>query len=585
MSEKKDAKKKIEELTKEIQHHADLYYKKDAPEISDSTYDLLYQELLQLEKKYPEFTNPNSPTSRVGGKLLDGFKKVAHRFQQWSYDNAFDYADVITWEKRILTLLEKKYHSTTQPSYVAELKIDGLKIILSYQNGNFIQGTTRGDGKVGEDITESLKMLKSIPLFVAEKRSFTVIGEAWISRSDFERINREQENESKSQYANPRNLAAGTLRQLDTKVISERNVQCFMYDFESEDFSFQTHEEELAFLVEQGFVVNSESLVTHELSDIQKWYESWVIHRGNQEYGIDGIVIKVNQKEYCNTLGYTAKAPRFGIAYKFPSVEKTTTVSNIILQIGRTGILTPVALLDPIEIDGSVVGRATLHNESEIQRLQIGIGDTVIVEKSGDIIPKIKKVIHALRPQTTKTFSFEEYLEKENISARQELSESGIISWYANKEEIDEVTIQNLIHFCSKKAANIEGLGHELVRSLYQNNVIKERSDFFALQESDFMKLPLFKEKASRNVFLAIQNARTIDFSAFIFSLGILHVGQKTPRIYAQSFSDVHTWRKATYEDLLALHGIGETTAQSTFQFLENPDAQKELTILINEMN
>jgi DNA ligase (NAD+) len=585
MNLEKSIEKRIQELTKEVRHHADLYYQHDAPEISDEAYDTLYHELLSLEEQYPQFRDPWSPTSRVGGKILDGFQKVQHEFLQWSYDNVFNHQELHEWSVRIHNILDKESEKKTDDiSYVGELKIDGLKVIVSYENGYLVRGATRGDGKIGEDITENLKTVNSIPLIVSEKRSFTVVGEAWISRTDFQRINDEQEQEGKQIYANPRNLAAGTLRQLDTRVVAQRKIQTYMYDFESTSFSFDTHEQELDFLRTQGFNINTMSIITTKLDEIESWYQSWVNQRHQQEFGVDGIVIKVNQKNYCNTLGFTAKAPRFGIAYKFPAQEKTTKVQDIILQIGRTGVLTPVAILEPVEIDGSVVSRSTLHNESEIQRLNIGIGDTVIIEKSGDIIPKIKKVLHNLRPSDSKIFSFEAYLNQEGIKAEREISDNGVISWYVDSKLVDEVRIQNLIHFCSKKAAHIEGLGDEIVRLLFENKLVFHRSDFFKLKYEDLMQLPSFKEKATQNILDAVEQARVINFDAFIFSLGIIHVGQEVARIYAKSFSSIEDWRKASYEDFVNLYGVGESTALSTIRFLEDEDQSQELDRLLAEL-
>jgi DNA ligase (NAD+) len=582
---KSDVQQKIEALTQEVRHHADLYYRKDRPEISDEAYDDLYHQLLELEEEYPEYKDPLSPTVRVGGHILDGFQKAQHRYSQWSFDNVFSFEELKKWETKVKNLLAKRDASlVSQISYVSELKIDGLKVILDYENGRLVRGATRGDGVVGEDITENLKTIGTIPLLVSEQRNFSVIAEAWISREDFEKLNKQQEEQGLSVYANPRNLAAGTLRQLDTSVVASRNLQIFAYDFDSDEVVLDTQEEELKFLSEQGFQVNQHYLVSDDISEHQKWYESWVDMRNEQSYGVDGVVIKINQVNICRLLGYTAKAPRYAIAYKFPAQQKTTVVKDIVMQIGRTGVLTPVAELEAVEVDGSTVSRATLHNESEIKRLGVRIGDTVIIEKAGDIIPKVKQVVESLRSEDSKEFSVEDYLKEYQLKAQREVSDSGVITWRVDVNSSDEVRIRNLIHFCSKKALNIDGLGEEIVRSLYYSGFVKERSDIFKLSFDQLMSLPLFKEKASQNVLDGIDEARNTDFAPFIFSLGIRFVGEEMARIYAKHFGSVEVWSQASYEDLESLHGIGAKTAESTIKWLSEKENQKELEKLLAEL-
>jgi len=558
-----EVQQKMKKLVEELRYHADLYYRQDVSEISDEAYDTLYQQLLSLENQYPQYKDPLSPTVRVGGMLLDGFEKKRHRFSQWSFDNVFGYDELQKWETKVHNALIKKEEDKAI-TYVAELKIDGLKVILDYDNGKLVSAATRGDGTVGELVTEQIKTIPSIPLTVTEKSSFSVVAEIWISKEDFKHINKQQEENGLITYANPRNLAAGTLRQLDTSVVASRKLQSFSYDFDSESIHFETHEEELLFLKNQGFQVNEEYLVTADLEEIQTWYLKWVLLRQHQAFGIDGLVIKVNEKKAVKVLGFTAKAPRFAIAYKFPAVEVTTTINDIVLQIGRTGILTPVAELAPVLIDGSVVSRATLHNESEIIRLDARIGDTVIVEKSGDIIPKIKKVILNLRPNNTEPFNVKEYLRKNSIHAKKEISQSGVFTWRIDGKDNDEVKIQNLIHFCSKQAMNIDGMGSELVRLLYTHSYIKKASDIYSLKYEQLIKLPLFKEKASMNLLEAIEQSKKVDFDAFIFSLGIRFVGKEMARIYAKHIDSANDLPKMSLEELMSFHGIGRKTAEST---------------------
>lgn len=414
----RQAHKRMEVLVRELQEHAKHYYQEDAPTISDEAYDSLYRELVSLEQAFPHLQNPDSPSRVVGGKILEGFSKVEHNFPQWSFDNVFSWHELQKWEEKIQRLIGKEPSLKSEKlDYIVELKIDGLKIIVDYENGEMVRAATRGDGRVGEDITENIRMVNDVPESIRERESFSAIAEAWIEKKELERINREREKLGEEPYANPRNLAAGTLRQLNTAVVRERKLQTFFYDLESRDKEFTTHARELDFLREQGFSICPEYLVTDTLKDIEDFYQLWTIKRSKQDFGVDGLVIKINNKTIARTLGYTAKAPRFAVAYKFPAEQQTTQVRDIVLQIGRSGILTPVAELVPVLIDGSLVSRASLHNMDEIERLDVRIGDTVVVEKAGDIIPKIKEVLPALREKNASVFNIEKYLKQNHLEA------------------------------------------------------------------------------------------------------------------------------------------------------------------------
>jgi DNA ligase (NAD+) len=338
-------------------------------------------------------------------------------------------------------------------------------------------------------------------------------------------------------------------------------------------------------LKNQGFEVNDQYLVSSHIQDIQDWYDAWVSKRDQQVYGVDGLVIKINEKNLVDRLGYTAKAPRFAVAYKFPAQEATTVVENIVLQIGRTGILTPVAELTPVLVDGSTVSRATLHNESEIQRLGVRIGDTVVIEKSGDIIPKVKQVLPKLRKDGSRPFEVSDYLKKHNIEARKEVSDSGVITWRVSGDVNDEVTIQNLIHFCSKKGMNIDGMGEEIVRSLYQQGLISRPSDIYNLSYQQVIELPLFKQKATQNLLDGIETSRTVSFASFLFALGIRFVGEEMARIFAQHFGDIQAWMNASVEDFESLYGIGSKTAESTVAWLSEAENKEELERLRKQLN
>jgi len=577
-----EAKKRIAILVKEIKHHADLYYKKDHPEISDEAYDSLYKELVSLEQAFPHLRKSDSPTARVGGKILEGFEKATHRFPQWSFDNVFDWNDLQKWEEKIYRLINKEPSlSKNDLEYIVELKIDGLKVILDYDNGVLTRGSTRGDGVVGENITENLKMISDIPLSIYNKNSVSVIGEAWIEKQQLEKINKEREKNNLNTYANPRNLAAGTLRQLDTRVVKGRNLKTFIYDLDStsENISFNYHHEELNFLTRSGFSVNTEFLKTKKIKDIQSFYEKWTAIRHDQQYGVDGLVIKINNIAICKALGHTAKAPRFAVAYKFPAEQQTTQVLGITLQTGRTGVITPVAELEPVHIDGSMVKRATLHNMDEIERLDLRIGDTVIIEKAGDIIPKIKKVMINLRTGKEKKFNLKKQAQKNDLVLSKEVSLAGVTSWYVANTS-NEVRIQHLSYFVSKRAFNIEGMGEKQVRALFQAGYISSMSDIFKISYDQVISLPLFKEKATHNLLNAIEDSKIITLSTFITSLGIRHVGEEVAELYENEFNDLEKIINASVDDLVAIHGVGNQIAESTVDYFNNKKLLKEVRLL-----
>lgn len=575
------SRKHMQYLVDELNRHADLYYKKDAPEISDEAYDSLYQELVRLEKKFPEHVLEISPTQNIGGKILDGFEKAEHNYRQWSFDNIFDWEGLQKWEQKIQRFIAKEPSLKNEVlDYVVELKIDGLKVILDYENGVFVRGTTRGDGIIGENITENLKMIQDIPHAIAEKKNISVIGEVWIEKKELEIINQKRKIKNLPAYANPRNLAAGTLRQLDTSIVRKRNLKIFTYDFDSNEIDIKLHTKELLFLNDHGFVINKEFLATSSLKKIQDFYLDWVDMRKKQEYGIDGLVIKINNNTICRALGYTAKAPRFAVAYKFPAEQKTTQVLDITLQIGRTGVVTPVAELDPVLVDGSLVKRASLHNIDEIERLDLRIGDRVIIEKAGDIIPKVKKVITGLRTGDEQKFSLKKKSQEQGMSIRKEVSSAGVTMWYVD-EKNDEVQIQYLSYVVSKKAFNIDGMGERHVRALYDAGFIKNPSDIFKLTFDDVVSLPLFKEKATNNLLKAIIAAKQMSLATFITALGIRHVGEEVADIYAGEFKYLDILMQASYEDLMNIHGIGNQIAEATYEYFHDEINHTEINELL----
>lgn len=583
----KEAEKRIQTLRAEIEKHTALYHTHDAPEISDEAYDALVRELIALETEFSSLASEKSASQKVGGKILDGFQKVKHIVPQWSYDNIFNFDELRAWEEKLKRFIEKSGGLKDDVlEYVVELKIDGLKVVLTYDDGNFVLGATRGDGVVGEDITENLRMVKNIPEKVSDKRNFVAVGEAWMKKSDLVGINREREREGLPLYANPRNLAAGTLRQLDTSMVAKRNLQTYVYDIEfpnlTSDRKIKTHAEEMEFLARVGFNVNPTWKLCRSVDEIEKMYQSWIERRDKEEYGIDGLVIKVNSKRICETLGYTAKSPRFGVAYKFPAEEVTTIVEDIVVQIGRTGALTPVAHLRPVVVAGSTVSRATLHNQDEIDRLDVRIGDTVIIRKAGDIIPEVLQVLVDLRTGKEKKFSIPEYAKNHGLLIEKgKAGKDESVAWYVKDRNHAAIKLENMIHFVSKKGMNIVGLGEKIVEFLMEQGLVTERKDIFELEAGDLSGLEGFKEKSIENLLGAIKEARNVALGKFIYSLGIRHVGEETAELLADEFKTLANLRKAKVEKLEAVEGVGDVVAQSVVDWFADTENASEIDGLL----
>lgn len=585
-----ESQKRIVILRKLIASHAHNYHTMDAPEISDEAYDALVRELLALEEKHPEFAQTDSPTKQVGGKILDGFVKTKHLFPQWSYDNVFGFDELKQWDERNKKIVEKSEIKNLKSDweYCCELKIDGLKIVLTYNNGQLVTGATRGDGIIGEDITENIKMIRSIPQKIADMRSLVVIGEVWMKKSDLVKINSEREKQGLSQYANPRNLAAGTLRQLDTAIVASRDLQVFCYDLEGE-VSFETHSQELAYLKKMGFSVNTETKVVNSLEQIQNYVDNHTEHRNDFEYGVDGVVVKLNDTSLRSILGYTAKSPRFGVAYKFPAEEVTTVVENIEIQVGRTGVLTPVAHVRPVLVAGSVVARATLHNQDEIDRLDVRVGDTVILRKAGDIIPEILQVLVDLRPVKTKPFNIPDVCPVCGSTTAHRTGGLGAdsVALYCTNGHCPAQSLENLIHFASKKAMNIVGMGEKIVEKLLNQGLIKTPVDIYHLKKEQFADLEKFGELSAANIIQSIESSKQTTLQKFLFALGIHHVGEETADLIAQSMvfkNNAELKEKLfsiTDEDLIKINGIGETVAESFVDYVTDPDRAMVITQLL----
>ncbi len=568
---------RLETLRKLVQYHKEKYYTLDAPEVSDEAYDALIRELEVLEAALG-ISEYAQESKKIGGKVLDGFEKTTHAVPQWSYDNVFDFSELSNWNERNRKILVKEWDNDPNFEYVSELKIDGLKIVLTYRDGKLITGATRGDGTIGEDVTENIKRIKSIPHIISETRPIVIVGEVWMKTDDLEKINAEREKNNQPIYANPRNLAAGTLRQLDTDIVASRNLQTYIYDLEylDTDREFESHEQELQFLKQQGFNVNPDRKLCKNLNEIQEYYESWIEKRHDTQYGIDGLVIKLDNKQQCKQLGYTAKSPRFGVAYKFPAEETTTIVEDIIIQVGRTGVLTPVAVLKPVPIAGSVVSRATLHNADEIARLDVRIGDTVIIRKAGDIIPEILQVLRELRPKNSKHYEFPKTCPVCSATVIQEKNTSGTsVGWYCPNIECGGKHFETLVHFVSKKGMNIVGLGHKVLERFFEVGLVQNPTDIFKLKKEDFIEWERFGELSSEKLITSIEKSKVTLLPKFLFALGIRHIGEETAEILAnfiaQKKGDVFkNLQSVTIEELSNLEGIGPVVAESFVEYMNN---------------
>lgn len=582
------ARKRVRELTKLIRYHQKKYHTDDAPEISDEAYDSLLRELGELEERYPALTSDASPTKKVGDDTSDAFKKVKHKVRQWSFDNVFTHDELFAWEERLLRILEKDGYRAGDVSYVGEHKIDGLKVILEYENGVLTRGTTRGDGEVGEDITHTARMVRDIPHTLKEPYSLIVVGEAWLSQSSFEAVNEERKAHDEPLFANPRNAAAGSLRQLDPEVTRSRNLSFFSYDIdylEEREGRIRptTQKDELVLLKRLGFRVNPEYVVGKNLRDIIAYYEAWAPKKHALAYGMDGIVVKVNEVLHQRLLGYTAKAPRFGIAYKFPAEQSTTLIEDIVLQVGRTGVVTPVAHLRPTRIAGSTVSRATLHNEDQITRLDIRIGDTVILQKAGDVIPEIVSVVKELRPTYAKPWRFPTRVSECGGDGRIERI-PGEAAYRCVDKDSAVLHRRRLYYFVSKHGLNMDGVGEKTIDLLLEHTLVNTAADLFTLEVGDLLLLPGFKEKSAQNVIDAIHSVKTVPLERFLTALGIPHVGEETARLIAERFESMEELMRADEATLTALHGVGTVVAQSLRAWFQHTEHAALIRALLKEI-
>ncbi|MFH0905302.1 MAG: NAD-dependent DNA ligase LigA, partial [bacterium] len=561
---KAEAKKEIDKLRKALAHHSQLYYVLDKPEISDAEYDRLYRRLVGLEAEYPKLVTPDSPTQRVGNKVSGDFAEVRHKRPHRSLDNAFSVGEVAEFSDRVKKIVPEHI------DYMCELKIDGLQIVLTYEKGLLQTGATRGDGVIGENVTHTVRTIRDIPLKLPRLISIVVSGEVYISKKDFAAINWQQAANDGQIYANPRNLAAGTVRQLDPRVASGRQLKSFIYDLAG-DIEPTTQVELLGILEELGFAVNPHNQLCHSQKEIEKFIEQWTARREKLPFEVDGVVIKANAMAERRRLGATAKAPRWAIAYKFPAEQKLTKVLDIKVQVGRQGTLTPVAVLAPVRLAGSTVSRATLHNEDEIRRKDVRIGDTVLVQKAGDVIPEVISVVKSKRPSGTKQFTMPS---KCPICGGPVRRIEGEAAHRCVNKKCFVVQLRKLEHFVSRDAFDIEGLGTKIIEQLFNEGLVRDPADFFTLEEGDIEPLERFAEKSAQNLAAAIAKAKTIALDRFIYALGILHVGAQTARDLAVAFNSLDEVARAWKEDLIEVEGVGDKVATSVYMWLQDPANQ-----------
>ncbi|MES2409304.1 MAG: NAD-dependent DNA ligase LigA [Patescibacteria group bacterium] len=584
--DKKEVKIRLQKLRDSIEYHRKNYHLKDISEISPEALDSLKKELSDLESQYPDLITIDSPTQRVAGGVKDELVKVTHKTRQWSLNDCFTPEEFISFDERVKRFLKLDLQKDIE--YVAEHKIDGLKIILEYKKGAFFRGATRGDGVIGEDVTHNIRTIDSVPLKLDRPIDIIVEGEVWMSKTIFKQLNKEREKEGLELFANPRNIAAGSLRQLDPNIAASRKLEVFVYDITLCEDMPQTQNEELKFLQDLGFKVNKDFKLCKNTDEVIEFWNKWQDKKEKQDYFFDGVVVKVNQKKLQDELGHTGKAPRYAIAFKFKAEQVTTVVEDVTLQVGRTGVITPVAELRPVIVYGSKVSRATLHNEDEIKRLELKIGDTVILQKAGDVIPEVVEVLKDLRTGNEKEFKMpkncpvcDSILEKKNIGGKSETS----AAWYCVNKKCEAKDRKKLYYFTSKKVFNIDGLGPKIIDALLDNGLVKIPADFFRLKKDDIVSLPRFGELSVDNLLSSIEKARNIELSRLIASLSIPQVGEETAYDLANTFGSIDKFLEADFETLSGIYGVGEVIAREIGDWKKDGHHMESLEKLLKELH
>jgi len=585
MSASQEVQKRIEGLREAIRTYRTAYHEQDTSLVSDEALDSLKYELAKLEEEYPELVTADSPTQVVAGKPLPELKKVRHKATQWSFADAFTKEDIEAFDARIRRGLVANGVLNPEPTYDLELKIDGLKIILTYEHGVLVSAATRGDGVIGEDVTHNIRTISSVPVTLPRPIDLVAEGEVYLTRSGFVALNTARERAGEPLFANPRNAAAGSIRQLDPAVAAQRPLAVLMYDvaLSSEELP-KTQTEELAYLAALGFPVSNERAQAHTLEDIFSYWQKWQgIDRDTLDYQLDGVVIKLERRDHQELLGYTGKAPRFAIAFKFPPEQVQTVLEDIALQVGRTGKLTPVAHLRPVAVAGTTVARATLHNEDFIAEKDVRIGDTVIIQKAGDIIPEIVAVVPALRPKNTTRWKFPTHspLCGGDGSIERIPGEAAHRCVVAGSFEVQS---RKLIYFAGKSALDIDGMGKETVRLLMEHNLVSEYDDIFELTKDELLALEGFEEKKAENLLAGIEAAKTVSLDRLLVGLSIPHVGEENAYLLATRFGTLAALMDATADTLARIDGVGEIIGTSVASWCGNTQNQHMLTRLLKHL-
>ena len=564
--DKESAKKRIIELREITSYHAKKYYDEDNPEISDFEYDMLMLELRNLENQYPDLITSDSLTQHVGGTVKEGFEKLEHEVPLQSLQDIFDFNELYAFDERVRKTLEKEENSNKEKvKYIVETKIDGLSVALEYKNGIFVRGATRGNGLVGEDITENLKTIKNIPKKIKEPIDIIVRGEVFIGKKDFEKMNEEREENEESLFANARNAAAGSLRQLDSSIAAQRPLDIYIFNVQKSDtIEFKSHIESLRYLEKIGFNVNPVKIECNTISEVIKEINYIGENRENLSFGIDGAVIKVDDLKQREVLGTNYKTPKWAIAYKYPPEQKETLLKDIVFQVGRTGAITPMAILEPVKVAGSTISKTTLHNEDFIKEKDLRIGDTVVIQKAGDVIPEVVKVIKEKRTGNEKEF---EMPKKCPVCGADAVREEGEAAVRCIGIECPAKQFRNILHFVSREAMNIKGLGDSIIEELLNRGLIRNIADIYKLTLEDLASLKKNGKKFAQNLIDSINESKKNEFYRVINGLGIRHIGVKAAKQLAKKYKNIDELQNASYESLLEIDDMGEIMAQSVYEF------------------
>jgi DNA ligase (NAD+) len=579
-----DIKERAKKLRVAINRYRYLYHVEDREEIPIEALDALKHELAVLEEQHPELRTPDSPTQRVAGKPLPGFKKVTHAVPQWSFNDAFTEEEMRAFDERVQKGVRERYGSHACATYTCELKIDGLKVVLTYERGTLKTAATRGDGRVGEDVTHNLRTIDSVPLSLERDIDIVVEGEVWMGKRALQELNRKRGKGGEPPFANPRNAAAGSIRQLDPKIAASRKLDTFIYDVAASSEPMpETQIEELHYLSVLGFKVNRDAAHAQSIDDVISFWKHAAKEREKKDFLLDGIVVKVHERKYQEALGYTGKAPRFAIAFKFAAEQVTTILEDIVLQIGRTGILTPVAHLKPVSVAGVVVSRATLHNEDQIKRLGVRVGDTVVIQRAGDVIPEVVQVVPELRPKASKPYQFPKKVAECGGNGSIERV-PGMSAWRCVAKDSAAQQRRRFYHFVGKHAFDIEGMGPKTVDLLIDEGLLTTYADIFTLTEGDVEGLERFAEVSAKKLVESVASRKRISLDRLLIALSIPQVGEETARDIAAHFKTLEKIQDASVEALQEIEGVGDIVANSIVDWFKGKENQHLLNALLHEV-